>query len=233
MGVAGEAGSEGDTKFHAIAVVAGADAEVAREEGATDVEAGKRTGLRLITEVGDEIEITKEADPDVDTRAGSKASTTQATGLVAADGVGGVVSENVDVFVGLLVESVFERADNRGLIGRGMFVVAIPGITATEHVGKGPGRIGAGAEDLVAEVMWVALHEGVGKVFVEGVFSDKPECADHRSDDEIDPTGVVGDFVTDFVTFFAVDGVGEASLVEDGSFPEWADLPLGGESGGP
>ncbi len=117
-----------------------------------------------------------------------------------------------------------------------MFVVAIVRHVAAEDVGERAVGIGTGAEKLVGEVVVVVFDERIGDVVVDGVLADEQEGSDDGGDDEVDPAGVVGVLgggLADGVVVFAADGVGEASLVEDGGFTHGANLGLRGVDGGP
>ena len=117
-----------------------------------------------------------------------------------------------------------------------MLVVAIVGHVAAEDVSERAWGIGTGTHKLVGEGVVVVFDERIGDVVVDGVLADEQEGTDYRSDDEVDPAGVVGVFgsgLADGVVVFAADGVGKAALVEDGGFAHGANLGLSGVGGGP
>src|SRR5277367_2348918 len=132
-----------------------------------------------------------------------------------------------DVFVagqGVDHERVFEF----GIV----LEVAIPGRLEAHGVGKRSAGIQSRTKESKAEIEAVSTLEAVADEAVRGVFGKHPQKSDGRSDDEIDPAGVIGGVhgagIPLRTTYSsAVDRVHKAAFVAKAGLAEEADLGVG------
>ena len=118
-----------------------------------------------------------------------------------------------------------------------MLEIAIPRRLEPHRIGHGPAWIQTAPQDLGQDAGPVSSLHAVADKAVYGVFSEQPECSNCRSDNEINPAGIVGVFLIGarFCTTgcMAMDGVGPPALIADAGFTERTDLGVGAIRGCP